>query len=105
MHLGDHPAPVIGMGYGPSPLQYSMVQQQLQQQQQQQHMGPHGLRPGMVPAPGPGIAQRQGLMQGPGVMMQGQGQGPPPYGLPQGQVMGNMYMSQVPIRAGPYHQR
>ena len=79
------------MGYGPSNMQYAMIQQQ---QQQQQRMGP-------------GLAQRQGLMQGPGP-----GQGPmmlapvpPPYGMQQGQVMGNMYMSQVPVRAGPYHQR
>ena len=155
VHLGDHPAPVIGMGnnnkppsastspltptplsstptptplsstptlslcpsshpispiiyhfsplscqlgYGPSPMQYSMIQQQ-------QHMGP-----GQMMAPGPGLAHRQGLMQGPGPgQMMATGPGPmqgPPYGMPQGQVvMGNMYMSQVPVRAGPYHQR
>ena len=82
------------MGYGPSNMQYAMIQQQ----QQQQRMGP-------------GLAQRQGLMQGPG-LAPGPGQGPmmmapvpPPYGMQQGQVMGNMYMSQVPVRAGPYHQR
>ena len=89
IHLGDHPAPVIGMGYGPSNMQYAMIQQQ-----QQQRMGP-------------GTAQRQGLMQGPGLapgpMMMAPV--PPPYGMQQGQVMGNMYMSQVPVRAGPYHQR
>ena len=99
VHLGDHPTPVIGMGCGPNPMQYATIQQQQQQ-----------LRMGPGPRPGPMLAQGPGLMQGPGpgsmMMAPGPGLAPgPPYGMQQGQVMGNMYMSNVPVRAGPYHQR